>query len=261
METRIDASKTMTQEQIDEAVESYRALLEKHASEFGAAAVQQALGQSGLADEQFDASKTMTQDQIDEAVESYRALLETQASEFGAAAVQQALGQSGLADEQFAAFRQHVGLFRNCIVRRTKVNRRRSPQAALDATGRRQYTDDEVVKSMPVGGSDEVDVVFFKPEPWETRSGFMSDDDLEKACARRNLMSDPCAVAAANEDDPTFADNHPNAAHWRDAEGKWCFVAFDRWGVGRRVRVRRDGGGWHGDWLFSGSRKCTSSRI
>lgn len=46
-------SKTMTAGQINKAVASYRALLEKHSREFDLTAVQSVLGQSELADEMF----------------------------------------------------------------------------------------------------------------------------------------------------------------------------------------------------------------
>jgi len=46
-------SKSMTEGQITKAVTTYRALLEKHAREFSAEAVQMALGQPELADEQL----------------------------------------------------------------------------------------------------------------------------------------------------------------------------------------------------------------
>jgi hypothetical protein len=45
--------KKATASQIDKAVGNYRALLEKHAPDFGAEAVQVVLGQSELAGEQF----------------------------------------------------------------------------------------------------------------------------------------------------------------------------------------------------------------
>lgn len=204
--------------------------------------------------ENMTPSNTMTQGQIDKAVANYRALLEKHSREFDAAAVQTVLGQSELVDEQYAVFQRRVEMFSDCIVRRTKVDRHRSSQAALDATGRRQYTNSEVVNGMPVGEGDEVDVVYFKPKPWEyTRPGLMSDNDLEKALARRGLKSDPRATIAANEDDPAFADNHPNGAHWKDAN--WCFVAFNRWRDERNVCVGRNDDGWGVDGWFSGVRK------
>ncbi|HWQ60220.1 MAG TPA: hypothetical protein VN420_03660 [Candidatus Fimivivens sp.] len=204
-------------------------------------------------------SKEMTQRQIDEAVANYRALLEKHVNEFDAAAAQRALGQSELADEQFAAFRRRVEMFSNLIVRRTKVNRRLSSRAALAATGRKQHTDDGVMNGMPFGGDDEVDVVFFYPELWEyTRPGFMSDDDLEKALARRGLENDPRAVIAANAADPLFADNHPNGAHWKDASGAWCFLVFDRWDGQPCVDVGSDARGWFNRSCYCGTAQVAS---
>lgn len=123
----------------------------------------------------------------------------------------------------------------------------------IDATGRRKYTNREAVDTMPRGEGDEVDFCFFKPEPEEyTRPGFMSEEDLEKALKIRNLISDPYAQAKANEDDPAFADEHPNGAHWKGADGKWYYVAFGRGRGGRSVSCVRGGDGWDGRWWFGG---------
>ncbi|MFA5942313.1 MAG: hypothetical protein WC798_01430, partial [Candidatus Paceibacterota bacterium] len=53
-------------------------------------------------------------------------------------------------------------VFKNQIVRHAIVNRTRTPQEALDATGRKQYTDADVVAEMPKGEGAEANVVFFK---------------------------------------------------------------------------------------------------
>jgi len=144
------------------------------------------------------------------------------------------------------------------VIRRVKVNRNRTPQEAIDATGRVQYIDSKVVEGMPRGEGDEMDVEFFKPEAWEyTRPGYMSDDDLEKALNRRGLSNDPVAVAAANEADPSLADKMPHGTHWKDSEGKWCYATFDRWGDERGVDVDRRGSGWNDGWWFAGSRKIS----
>jgi hypothetical protein len=143
------------------------------------------------------------------------------------------------------------------IVRRVKVNRDRTPQETLDATGRKQYTDSGVVQNMPRGEGKEAEVILFKPEPWEyTRPGFMSDDDLEKCFERRSLKpADPYSVAAVNEDDPAFADEKPHGTHWKDVNGNWCFAAFRRWNDGRRLDVGRFDSDWYGGWWFAGLRK------
>ena len=138
------------------------------------------------------------------------------------------------------------------IVRHVRVDRTRTPKEVLDATGRRQYVNASVVESMPGRGEgvEEVDVYFFPLRR------FATDEEVEKAHELRSLKAaDPYAVAAANEDDPGFADDHPNNTHWKDADGKRCYATFDRWRVERSVYVFRDALDWRGDWWFAGLRK------
>ncbi len=118
----------------------------------------------------------------------------------------------------------------NMIVRGAIVNRLRSPQAAIDATGRKQYVNASVVASMPRGTGAEAEIVFFRV------GRFIKDDDLDKEYALRGLKpADPYSLAKVNEDDHAFADKHPNATHWKDSNGKWCYTAFYRGGDGRIV--------------------------
>ena len=141
------------------------------------------------------------------------------------------------------------------IVRRVSVNRTRTPQATLDATGRKQYTDKDVVETMPMGEGEEADVYFFKPKPSEyTRPGYMSDDDLEKCLEIRGIVSDHYAQAAVNEEDPAFADDYPNGTHWKH-DGRWHFASFSHWLDERSVGVLRYDFGWDDDWWFGGVRK------
>lgn len=200
-------------------------------------------------------SKMTTAGQIDKAVANYRALLEKHSRDFNTDAVQTVLGQSELAGEQFAVFRRRVETVSNLIVRTVKVNRSRSQQEAIEATGCAQYTDRKVVDAMPKGEGDEVEVVFFKPD-LSNRNGHISDDDLEKEFDLRGLKpADPISVAAVNEADPAFADDKPHSTHWKDAKGDWCCATFDRWGGKRKVNVHRRGSGWCGIWWFAGVRK------
>lgn len=155
-----------------------------------------------------------------------------------------------IADEMFAAVRRRVEAMSGFIVRRAKVNRARAPQAALDATGRKQYTDRTVVDAMPRGKGDEVEVYFFNV------GRYVSDDEAENEFDLRGLKpADPYALAAVNEADLAFADGHPNATHWKDANGKWCYAVFDRWDGERHVHVSRYGDDWFDDWWFAGVRK------
>lgn len=171
---------------------------------------------------------------------------------------QQVLESQGaaLANEFVASVRKRVEAIFNLIVRRAKADRSRTPEQALAATGRRQYVDDGVVATMPRGKGAKVETVFFKLDLSE-RGSFISDDDLEKEFELRNLEPEyPDSLAAINEDDPAFADEHPNCTHWKDANGKWCYAAFRRWGVDERdVDVRRLDYDWAGYWWFAGRRK------
>jgi hypothetical protein len=201
------------------------------------------------------APKTTTEGQITKAVALYRALLEKHASEFDSEVVQAVLGEPSLAREMLSLFRERVEVRMGEIVRRVKVDRTLKPRQVIDATGRTKYVDQGVAKTMPMGEGDEVNVVFFKPRPNEyTRPGFMSNDDLRKALDRRVLTPDPRAQAKANEEDPAFADEHPNGTHWKDGDS-YNFVAFDRWDGERNVDVHRDLGEWDDHWWFAGVRK------
>jgi hypothetical protein len=197
-------------------------------------------------------SKTMTAGQIDKAVANYRALLEKHSEEFSAETVQMVLGQSELAGKQLAVFRCRVEAVSNFIVRTAKVNRSRSQREAIEATGRRQHTNREVVDVMPKAEADEVELVFFKPD-LSNRNGFISDDDLEKEFELRGLKpADPVSVAAVDEVDPVFSDEKPHGTHWKDSNGNWCYAAFRRWDVRRKVYVGRHDHDWNDYWWFAG---------
>ena len=129
-----------------------------------------------------------------------------------------------LIDEVFAAVRKRVEARSNFIIRTVKVNRNRSAKEALKATGRNLYVTDSVAKNMPKAETDEVEVILFKI------GRQISDNDLEKEYELRGLKpADPYSLAAFNEADPAFADEHPNGTHWKDEDDKWCFAAFVRW--------------------------------
>lgn len=201
---------------------------------------------------------SMTDGQIDKAAEALRSAfasrLRKHRSEFGVDATQQALGAKGLIPDMFTVFRAYVERFSKVIVRLVKPDRKQTPQAALDGTGRKQYTIASVVAGMPRGTGDKAKVIFFAPDKSAyDENDWISDDSLERQYALRGLKpADPYSLAKANEDDPALADKHPNATHWKD-DGKWCYAAFDRWGDGERcVDVGRYGRGWNVRWLFAG---------
>ena len=141
------------------------------------------------------------------------------------------------------------------LTKKVTVNRTRPPQDALKATGRTQYVTDSVVASMPKGTGKKVEVEFFKV------GKRVIDSELEKEYANRGLVPvDPYSLAAVNEADLAFADEHPNATHWKDEQGKWCYAAFPQWCVvGRLVYVYRNDVGWRDGWWFGGLRKKDSA--
>lgn len=197
----------------------------------------------------------ITDDQIENAVNKLRDAMHKHRSEITSNVAQQVLGVENLGMMMFTPFRECAEAVSNLIVRIAKVNRSRSQQEAIEATGRAQYTDRKVVDAMPKGEGDEVEVVFFKPD-LSQRNGFISDDDLEKEFELRGLKpADPISVAAVNEADPAFADEKPHGTHWKNSDGKWCFTTFRQWDDGRSVRVNRCDRGWRGSWWFAGLRK------
>ena len=88
---------------------------------------------------------------------------------------------------------------------------------------------------MPRGEGDEAEVFFFK------LGRYVNDADLEKEYELRGLKpADPYSLAAVNEADPAFADDHPNGTHWKDKSGNWCSARSYQWGAGERcVNVYR----------------------
>lgn len=128
------------------------------------------------------------------------------------------------------------------IVRRVKVDRSRTPQAMLDATGFEKYADPSAFETMPKGEGNEAEVFFF------TLYREVDDKGLEKEYALRGLMpADPYSLAALNEADPTFTDKRPNATHWKDKYG-WCGLSFNKWDDGLRhvsLQYHNELGGFH----------------
>lgn len=137
----------------------------------------------------------------------------------------------------------------NTIIHHVKVNRGRTAKEAIAVTGRKPYLDNAVVAGMPVGGPEEVDLIYFH------LGRYLSVAELAAEYETRGLISDPQAQAAHNETNPAFADKHPNSTQWGFNGKVACYATFDRWDGERRVDVRRRAIGWVGDWWFAGRRK------
>ena len=201
----------------------------------------------------------MTSEQAGRAADRFQVRCRKEGSTLPKNMVQAVLEEEGdqLTDDMFTTLRTRVERRASVIIRRVRVNRTRSPQEILNATGRKQYTDPTVVDSMPKGEGEEVEVHFFKSDASAyDKNGWISDDNLEKQFELRGLKpADPYSVAAVNEADPAFADERPNGTHWQNADGKWCYSAFFHWDDERGVDVDYYDYGWPGGWWFAGLRK------
>lgn len=197
----------------------------------------------------------MTDGQIDKATDVFWVSLRKHRDEFKSDIAQQVITAKGLGSDLLAIFRRYAERFGNLIVCIVSVNRARTPEEALVATRRKQYTTTGVVAVMPRGTGKEARVVFFKPDKSAYDvNGLISDDNVAKEYESHDLKpADPFSLCAVNEADPAFADEHPNATHWKDADDNWCCAAFSRWSRGERgVDVNRSSADWHDGWWFAG---------
>lgn len=129
---------------------------------------------------------------------------------------------------------------------------KKTPQQMLDATKRTQYVDKDAVETMPQDESEEK-LEFF------TLGKYISDDELEKEYASRGLIpAFPYDLLKADQD--ILDEKKYAATHWKDANGKWCYLACYRWRGGERnVSVDRREYDWYDDWWFAGVRKIELS--
>lgn len=164
-----------------------------------------------------------------------------------------------LVADMLASLYMRVEARANEIALHVTVDRTRTPEQALAATGRRLYGNDLVVDAMPRGEGDEVELVFFKPEASAYQNGLLLCQALMREYEKRNLVPDPIALAAFAKKDPAFCDAKPFGCQWQDADGNYCCATFDRWDDERNVYVNRAGGGWDDRWSFAGVRKKSSA--
>lgn len=143
-----------------------------------------------------------------------------------------------------------VSMDNGMIMYRVKVSRNRAQEAVLTATRRSQNFGGLKVFSMPKGEGDVVDVFFFNP------NRVIDKLELENEYEIRGLKPvDPYSLAAVNEFDPNFANEHSHITFWKDSEGTWLFLESSVfWGV-PYIRVHSDFLGWGNMWWFAGLRK------
>ncbi|MCI5108576.1 MAG: hypothetical protein MRY49_01885 [Candidatus Pacebacteria bacterium] len=195
--------------------------------------------------------KPMTDGQIEDLVGKFRDAVRKHRDELGSEAVQYVLGTDNLGMVLFDPFRKLVEMMNAIsICNVTGVNRTQSPQDALDATGRKQYTTQSVVDSMPRGGGENVELKFFELDYNP------STNELDAEYKRRGLRADPIALCKYMEVNPTFADERPVACQWGLGKGGAAFHAsFYRWSLDRSVRVFCSDDQWDRFFRFAGVSK------
>ena len=197
-------------------------------------------------------TEEITKEQIGRASDRFAERCRKNALSLPKTASQQVLEDEGdaLAQEMFEAFRRRVERRSKVIVRRVTVNRDQTPEQMIAATGRKQYIDAKVLKTLPRQGSgtEEFDMYFVPAER------YLTIDEQEKLLADYGLVPDYYGQIQVNIDDVAFADERPNGAQWDNRDGSASFVAFGRDG-GRCVRCGRGDDEWNDDWWFAGRRK------
>ena len=192
----------------------------------------------------------ITDGQIEKATDVFRAALRKNRSRLDAGTFQQVLGMNDIGKALFAVFCERSEAIGGVIVHHVKVNRHRSFERALEATGFRFRIGVDMLATIPEGSGNNVEVIFFKC------GRLVSSDDLEKEYEMRGLVpADPYSLAAVNEGNPTFVDNYPNCTNWKDKNGEWYGIAFRHWTKERSVLVINSHDGWGGYWWFAGRRK------
>lgn len=129
-----------------------------------------------------------------------------------------------------------------------------SNEEALRATGFSQAVNSDVVAKMPKGekltGINEF--VF-------CNCGYcMSNHRLSEKFTKNNWVISPFIQIKINELFPELADKYPNGTSWRDSNGEWFYIAFNRWVDGRSVRVGRSDYDWSVGWWFGGLPQVSS---
>ena len=203
-----------------------------------------------MAKKTMTASESITDGQIDAVMATIRAALTKNRSDFSGEAFQLALGLKNLGMILLAPLRTEVEKFSKIVRRTVTVDRALSPEAAIAATGRKQYVTAEVLAAMPKGEGDTVVIEFIPLEKW------MNNEAVDDKFAEHGLVPvDPFALAAHNAAEPDFASERPCFTHWKNADGNWCYAAFLDWSGERGVNVLRDASGWRVGWWAAGVRK------
>ena len=189
----------------------------------------------------------MTDGQIEDVLNILRDKMHKHRSVITTDAAQLVFVIENLAMVMFTSFRECADAMSKMIIRKVSANHDCPPEQLLSALGQKQYCNHDVLATMPRGKGSEIEVLFLK------LNIFMNDYEIEKELAKYGLVAaSPYDVVAVNKADPAFAGSHPNFSHWKDTNGKWCYLSCYLWGDERRMRVDRRDHGWDSSWWVAG---------
>lgn len=120
-----------------------------------------------------------------------------------------------------------------------------SPTEAIASTKRIQsYIEESVLNTWPIHTGE---LEFFKFD------SYTSAADVEAEYEKRGLVAAPFSMC--EQDGKEMNEKQYVATQWKDADGKFCYLAFLRWDGERKVHCDRDGSEWDVPWWFAGVRK------
>ena len=126
-----------------------------------------------------------------------------------------------------------------------------TPVQLLESPNRRLFVEDGADMGMPearAGGSRVTLIALVH---------HANDDEVERLLAAHKptglVAADPFSLSSVLKTNSVFAEHNFAGTHWRDCEGRWCYIAFDRWTLGRQlVYIARGERTWPAGWWISG---------
>ncbi len=109
------------------------------------------------------------------------------------------------------------------IICHVTVDRSRTPQEAMEAIRRHKSLHERALNTMPRGEYDEMGITFFNLNH-SGRGVYRLQTKYEQHGLK---PCDPFSLAAVNEADPSFADEHPNITIWKGVDSHWYCAWFD----------------------------------
>lgn len=122
--------------------------------------------------------------------------------------------------------------------------------AAINATNRRKYTEEQAVATMPLAITSNGTIHFFR-----TGHYILAENVRDEYDELGLNPVDPHTLCAFNAVNHRFANRHPNGTPWQDAQGHFYYVDFARVNDESWVRVAQQNRDWNRLWWLAGINK------